>query len=149
MKRHILGKNETLEQLSTAYGVPVCMIARVNGGFAQGLYAGSEVLIPPRCFCSLFGGRYTTAGEETMLELSLRTGATMRDIMRLNDMGDARLEAGTRIFLPARSRLYTVGATDTLEDISQRTGVSVEELGDLNELCGGVYRGMQLKLPIE
>ena len=64
-------------------------------------------------------------------------------------MGEARMKAGMRIFLPARSRLYTVGATDTLEDISQRTGVSIEELGELNELCGGIYRGMQLKLPME
>ncbi len=148
MKRHILAANETLEQVSGKYGVPICMIARVNAGFKAGLAAGTAIDIPPRCFCALFGGRYTIAGEdETMLDISLRTGATMRDISRLNDICASDIVPGMRIFLPPSCKIYIVGATDTLDDIAKKSGICAGELRRINDIDGGVYRGMQIKIP--
>lgn len=147
MKRHILAANETLEQVSGKYGVPICMIARVNAGFKAGLAAGTAIDIPPRCFCALFGGRYTIAGEdETLLDISLRTCATMRDILRINDICPSDITPGMMIFLPPPCRIYTVGATDTLDDIAKKSGICADELRRINDIDAGVYRGMQIKL---
>lgn len=46
MKKHLLKKNETLEQLSVKYEVPICMIARANGFFADGVRYGMLINIP-------------------------------------------------------------------------------------------------------
>ena len=147
MKKHLLKKNETLEQLSVKYEVPICMIARANGFFADGVRYGMLINIPPREFCKLCGSTYTVEEGESLYDISVKTNTVMREIMRLNSITPSDIHAGMMIYLPASYDIYTVGCTENLEQISMKTGVPIAKLRTLNDLEGGVYRGMQLKLP--
>ena len=50
------------------------------------------------------------------------------------------------MFLPERRNIYTVAAGDNLDLIEQKTGVGMLKLRELNDLTGGIYTGMQLRL---
>lgn len=133
--------------LSVKYSVPVCMIARANRGFKEGLRPGMQVLIPPSDFCSMAGGEYIVKEDESLVEISNKTGATMRDILHINSVAPREIREGMCLFLPKKSRIYTVGCAETLEEVVKNSGVCMEDISALNDISGGIYRGMQLKLP--
>ena len=147
MRRHLLKKNETLEMLSAKYEIPVCMIARANGFFKNGIRYGMQINIPPRDFCKLCADTYTVEEGESLYDISVKTHTVMREIMRLNSITPQDLKPGMTIYIPESHEIYTVGCAETIDDVIKNTGVPYSELRKLNDLDDGVYRGMQLKLP--
>ncbi len=54
---HRLRRTDSLETLSVAYRVPVCMIVRANGlDIATRLAECQELRIPRKCFCNRCAG---------------------------------------------------------------------------------------------
>ena len=145
MKVHFLKKNQTLEEISAIYKLPVCMIARANRNFEEGFREDMPLLIPPPDFCRLYKAECRLEGR-TLMELSAGTGAPLKDIMRLNGGFEGGLSEDDRVFLPQMGRLYTVGAGESIEDVIKNTGVSKEQLERLNDITCGIYKGRQLWL---
>jgi len=146
---HSLRRGERLEHLSARYGIPVCMMMRLNGMDTPGVIAGlRHVKIPKRCYCNRCGEvkhsplkyEMVTVGEgDTLLSIAQSRGVTLGILQRTNaidDIGDVR--AGDVLSVPVLSgKRYTVRPGESIEDIAVREGIRAQRVRDINGLKGG------------
>lgn len=166
MREHVLSETDTLETLSAAYGVPVCMVMRANGFLSGGSLADIKSLkIPGRCYCIKQNEalrdkaqdipyiEYEVQDGETIFDIAQRHKTTMNIIARLNYILDpVMLTPGQKIKileLPKNCEKYSVKTVDHMEDIARRFNVPEKCIRSYNCLRDNdsIYPGMQLMIP--
>jgi membrane-bound lytic murein transglycosylase D len=179
--RHKVKKGETLSSISNKYGIPASTILEANElSKKRRLYVGQMLNIPiAKRGESLISektevasneirkpvvkenpGRYRVKAGDTLWEIAVAYGVSIKDIKRHNDLSSSNLYAGRWLKIPPSSEnanietaavrydIYRVRKGDTLSKVSRRYGTSPEAIKDANNLPSNkLYTGMNLKIP--
>ena len=156
MKRHTLRERETPEMLSAAWGVPICMIMRVNPDVQW--KPGARLVIPPPNYCQSLRGEvemtfveYKVQPGDTVYSVAEKFSTSMRILMQKIGLSHpSQMRPGEVIRVPrlcAMFQMYTVNTLDTLDSICAVKGVTQEEIHAYNPPVARIYPGAQLILP--
>jgi hypothetical protein len=155
---HRLKRADTLETLSAAYHVPVCMIMRANGLDAGCRFTELRTLkIPSRCYCNRCREKaeerqtYIVQPGDTLYDIARRLGLTMRILQRANSLEDPEaIRPGDILLVPRLwGEVRSVREGESLADIARACRVSATQLREANwmEPSEETYPGMRLLIP--
>jgi LysM repeat protein len=176
IKLHHYKKNQSLEMLSSIYGVPVCMILKANGIKSDiGLKYDNDIKIPLPCYCerqrcmnskadidindkcnlceNLKFFEYIIEKEETVFDIADKFNITVNILIRLNKFFKPEsVKIGEKIKVPIfefDTVIYKVCPTENFSDISDKFGISQQEIRFINLIkeSESIYPSMRLILP--
>ncbi len=167
-KRHKVRKGESLGTISTAYGVDVDTLVRLNKiRDANHIYPGMELVIPvdPNMVIPEVKGAaptkaatkttHTVRSGETLAAIATAYGISIEQLVRDNNLGNAdHIEVGQKLKIvggspqSTKKLSYTVKRGDTLSEIAQEFGVTTAQVMEWNGLksATAIQPGQTLKL---
>jgi N-acetylmuramoyl-L-alanine amidase len=168
---HRVAPGETLSEIALRYGIRTAELARANSlGEPDLVYAGLVLTFPGSSSSGSSGGSsvsggagsHTVATGETLSEIALRYGVTVRALRAANDLNDPhRIVAGGRLELPTavgapasdgeqESVLHTVSPGQTLSGIAARYQVPAASIASLNGIRDRrhIVAGTTLRIPV-
>ena len=154
---------DTLNKISSEYGIAVNTIASINGIRNINLiYVGEVLKLPSKeNYSNTSVVSYTVQRGNTLSEIASRFNTTVSRIARLNNIQNVNIiYAGQRLIINLKQsdeannlgdvnhNIYTVKRGDTLSEIASEYGVSVDDIARLNGIrnINLIYVGEVLKL---
>jgi len=135
---YVVRPGDTLSEIALRGGVFVSQLRRLNNLKNDTIRPGQKLRLRP---VVPENGTHVVQQGETLSEIALRYGTTVRRLQELNGLQSDRIDAGTPLRIsgqrPGRgSSTYTVRPGDTLSEIALAHGLRVRQLKALNNLKG-------------
>ena len=93
-KTHRVKKNETVYTLAKKYHVTVEELKSANNLVGDGIKARQILVIPPRTMAGTGGAVYTVKKSETLSRIAQKTGVSVSELKRFNNLSSSRVKAG-------------------------------------------------------
>ncbi len=155
-------RNDTFESLSRTFGVPACMIARLNG---SSLSPGMAIEIPEADWCMKMGGcspygtspegsaiTHTVQDGETLYSIARKYNTTLRILEGANRLAGKEPEEGSTLKIPQHGmdiELRMAKEEDTVKSLALEAGYPEALIRQINYLSGEVRAGMLLAVPVK
>ncbi|WP_026695039.1 LysM peptidoglycan-binding domain-containing protein [Peribacillus kribbensis] len=103
---HIVLRGDTIWKVADLYGADAQSIVQANRLTDPGrLVPGTSLLVPPKT--------HIVAAGETLSQIAVRNGVPLTELIRINQIQNEQVPAGTRLFIPLRKRFIEVNAYTT------------------------------------
>lgn len=166
--KHKIRSGEVLGKIAEKYGVRLSQLKRWNNIRGSRIYAGQtlQILVGARggALPSVAGANKETADDyyivkrgDTLSEISLKTGVSVRQLKRMNSLSSNTIKAGQKLVLKGDSTeeiksadklvFYKIKPNDTLSEIAEKYAVSPSKLRKWNNLRSNkIIVGKTLKI---
>ena len=147
---YVVRRGDSLSRIAQRFGATVAGLRRLNGLKSSTIHPGQKLRLQPE---QIEGGPHVVRLGDTLSEIALKYGTTIRRLKALNRLGSDRIRVGDSLKVTdpideeEAPLEYAVRPGDTLSEIAQRFEVGLRLLRRLNGLQSDTIRpGQKLKL---
>jgi LysM repeat protein/N-acetylmuramoyl-L-alanine amidase len=147
---YVVRRGDSLSRIAQRFDTTVAELRRLNGLKSSTIHPGQKLKLEPE---QIEGGPHVIQPGDTLSEIALKYGTTIRRLKRLNRLGSDRIRVGDSLKVTdpideeEAPLEYVVRPGDTLSEIAQRFEVGLRLLRRLNGLQSDTIRpGKKLKL---
>ncbi|MFC1526026.1 LysM peptidoglycan-binding domain-containing protein [Candidatus Latescibacterota bacterium] len=155
---YVVRSGDTLSEIAARFGGSLANLRRLNRLEDDGIVPGQKLRLRPPTAADPPEGHYVVKPADTLSEIALAHGLSLRELVRLNGLRGDAIRAGQQLRVLAataqvgtppkpKTSEYLVREGDTLSEIALAYGLDLDRLKALNGLNGDTIRvGQKLRI---